>query len=141
MMDRSVIAADDIGQSSLALDNEEDNAKASAELRDYLKLDATQNRVLLSDIVDRFVKAPWGWKPEWEIVLLVARLFMLGEIKLMLEGSDLEPRAAIDPMSKSARFKQVSVLMRRKTDAANLRKARDLHRDLFSRVPRDDGTV
>lgn len=140
-MDRSVIAADDIGQSSLALDNEEDNAKASAELRDYLKLDATQNRVLLSDIVDRFVKAAWGWKPEWEIVLLVARLFMLGEIKLMLEGSDLEPRAAIDPMSKSARFKQVSILMRRKTDAANLRKARDLHRDLFSQVPRDGGTV
>jgi hypothetical protein len=135
---RAVLTADDIGQSSLALDGEEGNAKALAELRDYLKLATTQNRVLLSDIVDRFVKAPWGWKPEWEIVLLVARLFMAGEVKLMLEGADLEPRAAIDPLSKSARFKQVSILMRRKMDAANLRKARDLHRDLFSQVPRDD---
>jgi hypothetical protein len=135
---RAVLTADDIGQSSLALDGEEGNAKALTELRDYLKLAATQNRVLLSDIVDRFVKAPWGWKPEWEIVLLIARLFMAGEIKLMLEGADLEPKAAVDPLTKSARFKQVSILMRKKTDAANLRKARELHREMFSRAPRDD---
>jgi hypothetical protein len=66
--------------------------------------------VLLSDVVDRFTGIPWGWKPEWEVVLLVARLFMAGEIKLMCEGDDLDPKSAVDPLTKSVRFKQVSIL-------------------------------
>jgi len=37
-------------------------------------------------------------------VRLIARLFMAGEIKLMLEGSDLDPLSAIEPLSKSARI-------------------------------------
>ena len=135
---RAILMADELGPTALPFNGEEGNAKAMAELRDYLKLSATQSRVLLSDIVDRFVKAPWGWKPEWEIVLLIARLFMAGEIKLMMEGADLEPKAAIEPLTKTVRFKQVSIIWRKKTGAANLRKARDLHRDLFSQVPRDD---
>jgi hypothetical protein len=77
----------------LALDGEEGNALAVKEMRDYLHLAASQTRVLLSDVVDRFAGIPWGWKPEWETVLLIARLFMAGEIKLMLEGSDLDPAA------------------------------------------------
>ena len=46
-------------------------------------------------------------------MLLIARLFMAGEIKLMVEGSDLDPAAAIEPLTKSARFKQVSILKRK----------------------------
>lgn len=67
--------------------------------------------------MDRFAGIPWGWKPEWETVLLVARLFMAGEIKLLLEGSDLDPAAAVDVLTKAARFKQVSILKRKVADA------------------------
>ena len=35
------------------------------ELRDYLQLAASQSRVLLFDVVDRFAGITWGWKPEW----------------------------------------------------------------------------
>jgi len=87
---KAILAADDIGQQGLNLNGEEGNPLAIKELREYLHLKASVERVLLSDVVDRFTGIPWGWKPEWEVVLLVTRLYMAGEIKLMCEGDDLE---------------------------------------------------
>ncbi|MBS3952115.1 MAG: BREX system P-loop protein BrxC [Methylomicrobium sp.] len=135
---KAVLTTDDVAQTSLDTNNEEINPLALNELRQYLLLAASENRVLLSDVVDRFSGIPWGWKPEWEIVLLIARLYMAGEIKLMLEGADIDPRAAIDPLTKSVRFRQVSLLKRKSADSVSLKRARDLHRELFSKLPRED---
>ncbi|MDB5823899.1 MAG: ATPase [Herminiimonas sp.] len=140
---RAVLSADDVGQHALGLDGDAGNALAIKEMRDYLQLAASQNRVLLSDLVDRFAGIPWGWKPEWETVLLIARLFMAGEIKLVLEGSDLNPASAVDPLTKAARFKQVSVLKRKTVDASTIKRARELYKDLFQNMGREeeDGLV
>jgi hypothetical protein len=140
---RAVLSVDTIGQQNITLGGEDGNVLAMAEMRQYLHLAASTSRVLLSDIVEKFVRAPWGWKPEWEIVLLISRLFMGGEIKLVLEGSDLDAKSAIEPLTKAAKFKQVSILRRKTTDAATRMQARDLHRDLFSLIgPEDeDGLV
>jgi hypothetical protein len=94
--------------------------------------------VLLSDVVDRFTGIPWGWKPEWEVVLLVARLFMAGEIKLMCEGDDLDPKGAAEPLTKSVRFKQVAILKKKVPDAATIKRARDLYKEIFSKMARED---
>lgn len=135
---KAVLTADNLSSPGLGLEGEEGNALAVKELRDYLHLAASQNRVLLSDVVDRFAGIPWGWKPEWETVLLIARLFMAGEIKLMLEGSDLDPAAAVEPLTKSARFKQVSILKRKVADANSLKRARELYKDLFQKLGREE---
>ena len=135
---RAVLTADTVAAAGLGLDGEEGNALAIKEMRDYLHLSASQTRVLLSDVVDRFSGIPWGWKPEWETVLLVARLFMAGEIKLLLEGADLDPTAAVDVLTKSARFKQVSILKRKVADANSLKRARDLYKELFHKLGRDE---
>ena len=135
---KAVLSADDLSKPGLGLEGEEGNAQAIKEMRDYLHLAASQNRVLLSDVVDRFAGIPWGWKPEWETVLLIARLFMAGEIKLMLEGSDLDPASAIEPLTKSARFKQVSILKRKTADASSLKRARELYKDLFQKMGREE---
>ncbi len=135
---RAVLTADTVAAAGLGLDGEEGNALAIKEMRDYLHLSASQTRVLLSDVVDRFSGIPWGWKPEWETVLLVARLFMAGEIKLLLEGADLDPTAAVDVLTKSARFKQVSILKRKVADANSLKRARDLDKELFHKLGRDE---
>ena len=135
---KAVLTADNVSTPGLGLDGDEGNALAVKELRDYLGLAASQTRVLLSDVVDRFAGIPWGWKPEWETVLLVARLFMAGEIKLMLEGSDLDPAAAVEPLTKSARFKQVSILKRKVADANSLKRARELYKDLFQKLGREE---
>jgi len=135
---RAVLAADDLAQRSLALGGEEGNPAAIQEVREYLHLTATQNRVLLSDVVERFSGAPYGWKPDWETVLIVARLFMAGEIKLTMEGSDLDAKTAVDPLTKPVRFKQVAILKRKVADAGSLKRARDLHKDLFAALARED---
>ncbi len=140
---KAVLNADDLGQHALGLDGDTGNALAIKEMRDYLQLAASQNRVLLSDVVERFAGIPWGWKPEWETVLLIARLFMAGEIKLMLEGSDIDPASAADPLTKSVRFKQVSILKRKTADATTIKRARELYKDLFQKMGREeeDGLV
>jgi hypothetical protein len=138
---KAVLTAGHVGQNSqsaLALNGEAGNALAVAEVRDYLQLAASQTRVLLSEVVDRFAGIPWGWKPEWETVLLIARLFMAGEIKLVMEGADLDPAAAADPLTKTARFKQVSILKRKTADASALKRARELYKDLFQKLGRDE---
>lgn len=135
---KAILSADNLSRPDLGLDGEAGNSLANKEMRDYLNLAASQNRVLLSDVVDRFTGIPWGWKPDWEIVLLIARLFMAGEIKLMLEGSDLDPASAVDPLTKSARFKQVSILKRKTADASSLKRARELYKDLFQKLGREE---
>lgn len=135
---KAVLNADDLGQHSLGLEGEAGNAFAIKEMREYLQLAASQNRVLLSDVVDRFAGIPWGWKPEWETVLLIARLFMFGEIKLIFEGSDLDPASASDPLTKSVRFKQVSILKRKTADATAIKRARELYKDLFQKMGREE---
>lgn len=135
---REVLSADTNSQQKMALDGEDGNALAITEMRQYLSVAASSSRVLLSDVVDRFAGAPWGWRPDLETVLLIARLFMAGEIKLVMEGSDLEAKSAVEPLTKSARFKQVSILKRKTADAGTRAKARDLHREIFSLQPRDD---
>lgn len=135
---KAILSADNLSRPDLGLDGEAGNSLAIKEMRDYLHLAASQNRVLLSDVVDRFTGIPWGWKPDWEIVLLIARLFMAGEIKLMLEGSDLDPASAVDPLTKSARFKQVSILKRKTADASSLKRARELYKELFQKLGREE---
>jgi hypothetical protein len=135
---RAVLAADTNSQQSMALGGEEGNALAIDEMRQHLTFVASNSRVLLSDVVDRFSGAPWGWRPELETVLLIARLFMAGEIKLVMEGSDLDPKTAADPLTKAVRFKQVSILKRKTADSTTRAKARDLHREIFSLLPPDD---
>lgn len=135
---KAVLAADDIGQHGLQLNGEEGNPLALKELREFLQLKASAERVLLSDVVDRFTGIPWGWKPEWEVVLLVARLFMAGEIKLMWEGDDLNPKSAVDPLTKAVRFKQVAILKKKVPDATALKRAREQYKEVFAKIACED---
>lgn len=139
---KAVLTVDDIGQHALDLNAEEGNPLAVKEIRDHLQIVASNERVLLSDVIEKFSGIPWGWKPESEIVLLIARLFMAGEIKLV-EGGDLDPRGAIEPLTKSVRYRHVSILKRKIADASDLRRARDLHKAMFSSLAREeeDGLV
>ncbi len=118
----------DLGSASVA------NPLALKEVSEYLKIKAGHSAVVLEDVVKHFSGNAYGWKPEWEIVLLVARLFMAGEITLMMDSSPLSPTAAIEPLTKTQKFKFVSILKRKKTGALELGQARTLFKDLFSNL-------
>jgi hypothetical protein len=139
---RAVLMANDIGQGGLKLDGEEGNPQAVKELRDYLGLVAGKGKILLSDLVERFTERPYGW-PEWEAILLIARLVMAGEIRLMMDGAGLEPKEAIEPLSKSVRWKQIGLFKRQVSGVEELKAARQLAQKVFGKIgPEDeDGLV
>lgn len=135
---RAVLNANSTTQTSLSLIGAEANPEAVSEVRDYLTIAASSQRVILSDVVKRFTGKPFGWKPESEIVLIIARLFIAGEIKLTYENSDLDNRAAVEPLTKTGKFGNVAILKRKSADADALKRAKDLHKDIFKKLTADD---
>lgn len=134
---REVLLADNVQQLNLA-STEQPNQLALQAVSEHLKIKASVSGISLDDVVRHFSGIPYGWKPDWEIVLLLARLFMAGEISLMMDGSPLSPAAAVEPLTKAGRFKQVSIIKRKKTGATELKRARDLYKDLFSSLGAED---
>jgi hypothetical protein len=56
----------------------------------------------------------------------------------MCEGDDLDPKSAVDPLTKAVRFKQVAILKKKVPDAAAIKRARDLYKEVFSKIARED---
>ena len=134
---KATLLSDDIGQQNLQLNIEAVNGQALREVREFIELRVTGNqRVPLNELVARFVGRPYGW-PDWEIILLVARLFVAGEIKLMTEGASVEPRQAIEPLLQRGRWAQVSLIKRKTVGSAELVASRNLGQQLFNRIGPD----
>jgi len=128
----AVLTVDDIGQMGLTLDGEEGNPKATKDVEQYVSLRASgTERILLSDIVDRFAKRPYGW-PDPEILLIVGRLAASGRISFQLGGGTLPVKDALEPLQNSRRRREVSIIKKRQTDEAILKQARNLTQELFS---------
>lgn len=128
----AVLTIDDIGQMGLSLEGEEGNPKATRDVEQYIGLRASgTERILLSDIVERFSKRPYGW-PDAEILLIVGRLAAAGRISFQLGGGTLPVKEALEPLQNSRRRREVSIIKKRQTDEAVLKQARNLTQDLFS---------
>jgi hypothetical protein len=128
----AVLSADDIAQIGLTLDGEQGNPQATHEVDEYLALRTSgTERTLISDVVDRFSKRPFGW-PDAEILLIVGRLTVAGKISLQAAGATLPAGDAFELLQNSRRRKEVSVTRKRQTDEAILKQAQKLTNELFS---------
>lgn len=131
---RAVLMTDEIGQGVLILEGTDGNAQALKEVKQFIDLSASQNhRIPVDELVKRFTNSPYGWKED-EIILLLARLFMAGELKLMLEGAAIQPREAIEPLLKSVKWKSINILKRKAIGAQELTDSRKLGQDLFGQI-------
>jgi len=128
---KAVLTVDDIAQMGLSLDGEASNPRATKEVEDYVKLRSQQDSVILSEIVERFSKKPFGW-PDGEIILILGRLAAMGRISFMIAGGTLPVKDAFEPLQNSRRRREVTVIRKRQTDEAVLTLARNLTQDLFS---------
>ncbi len=135
---QATLRTNDIGQQTLALQTEEGNPKAIQEIRDYLRLCAqTSKQVILHDLVEeRFSSRPYGW-PANETILLVSRLLVIGEIHLMRVGARISPESAYDELTSTAKWRQITLHLRKITDPGDLQKARKLGQDLFGQMGPD----
>ena len=85
---QAVLRSNDIGQQTLAMQMEESNPQAIADLRGYVDLCTRSSRqmVLHEMIEKRYAVRPYGWPTE-EVLLVVARLLVSGDLSLMLDGA------------------------------------------------------
>lgn len=128
----TVLTIDDIGQIGLSLDGEAGNPNATHDVEQYISLRATgTERILLSDIVERFSKRPYGW-PDAEILLIVGRLAAVGRISFQLGGGTLPVKEALEPIQNTRRRREVAIIKKRQTGDAVLKQARNLTQELFS---------
>ncbi|MDN5690284.1 MAG: BREX system P-loop protein BrxC, partial [Acinetobacter sp.] len=128
----AVLTVDDMAQLGLSLDGGQTNPKALQEVEQYISLRATgTERILVSDVVERFAKRPYGW-PDAEILLLAGQLAAMGRISLQLNGGTLQLKDALEPLQNSRRRREVAIIKKRQTDDQILKQARQLTQDLFS---------
>jgi len=132
----AVLLVDDVGQYNLNLDETEPNASALKEIIQFIDLSSSKNhKVYLNELVERFTKGVYGW-PDWEIVLLISRLFMAGELVLKA-GDSLTAKEAIQYLTKSVKWKQVTLIKRKATDSKSLSDARKQGQNLFGQIGPD----
>jgi hypothetical protein len=135
---KAVLYADDLAQQQLKIDAGEDPTEDLKEVMRYIDLKLGSNQpVLLDQLVNHFTKRDYGW-PEWEIVLIVAKLFMAGSIQLVTtEGENLSPKDALGPLTKTHQWKTVRIFKRKKRGEEEIKKARDLGKELFGTIGPD----
>lgn len=134
----AVLSADDIAQMGLDLNGEAGNPQAVKEVQQFIELKAAQNhRILISDIVDRFSKRPFGW-PVNETLLIIARLAVSNYLTFQLNGS-LPNKEAFEPLTNTRKRREIVVIKKRQTDSGVLQQARNLTKGLFTSMgPADE---
>jgi hypothetical protein len=130
-----VLRSNDISQQSLAVQTEEANPQALEEVRAYIDLCTRASRtIVLHDMVEsRYGIRPYGW-PDWEIILLVARLVVLGEIQIVMNGAVLPTEKVYGEISAPAKWRKLTLVQRRNVDTKLLQTTRALGKEVFSEM-------
>ena len=135
---QAIIRSNDIGQQTLIMATEEGNKQAIDDLRNYVALMSSNNKqIALQDMIDkRYSLRPYGW-PEDEVVILIARLMVLGEISLMMDGTLVPLDKTYDAITTPAKRRKVVILKRQTTDPKTIQDARTLGNELFHEMGPD----
>jgi hypothetical protein len=118
---KAVLSASDMDDLDFSLEAGQGNQQALQEVHSYVNLMASASRqVILQDRVEeRFGRRPCGW-PEWEVVLLMARLVRKGEIGLVMDGATLSLDKIYEAVSTPSKWRRISVIRRQTVDKGQL---------------------
>lgn len=132
---QATLASNDVSREQVLFDKGENNPLALDDLRKYIQLCAAANRrVILHELLeDRYHRRPYGW-PEADVLLLVARLIVLGEINLMMDGAVVSAAKAYEAISTAAKRKKIVLVKRQIADPKAVQNGRNLGKLLFSEM-------
>lgn len=135
---QAVLRANDVAKARLDLEDVESNPRAIQELRDYLRLASSRSsQIVLHDLVEtRFVRRPYGW-PEEEILLLVARLMVLGEIHLVMDGAPIPLDRVFEAITNAQKRRKITLVQRKAVDPKAIQSVRQLGKDVFAQMGPD----
>ena len=131
---QAVLRSNDIGQYDLG-DMTEINPEATEDLRGYIELCTKSSRqiVLFDMIAGRYANRPYGW-PEFEVILLLARLIMAGEVQCVSGGAAIPKDKLYEALTTQRKWRSITVVQRVTSKPEDVKKARELGRDVFSEM-------
>lgn len=136
---QATLRSDDVSQQALALELEESNPQAIEDLRNYIELcDLKHHAIVLYDMIEkRYAVRPYGW-PDMEVILMVARLLVVGEISLKLENATLPLDKVYENIKTPAKWRKITIHKRKISDPKAFQNARQLGQEVFSRMGPDN---
>jgi hypothetical protein len=135
---QAILRSNEIGQQTLSLELEEGNKQAIDDVRNYVGLMVASNKqVVLHEMIEkRYSIRPYGW-PDDELLILVARLLVLGEISLVMDGALIPLDAAYKALTTPANRRKITILKRHTADPGAIQAARSLGKELFHEMGPD----
>ena len=131
---QAVLRSNDIGQYNLDMDMPESNPQAIEELRAHIELcKKTNQQIVLGTITERYAKRPYGW-PEFEVILLLARLIMAGDVQCVLGGAAIPKDKLSEALTSKRKWRNITIVQRATTRPEDVKQARELGRDVFSEM-------
>ena len=139
---QAVLRSNDIGQHNLGMDKPEGNPQAIEDIRSYIELCTKTNRqiVLFDMIAKRYANRPYGW-PEFEVILLLARLAVVGEVQFVSGGAVIPKDKLYEALTSRSKWRSITVVQRSASKPEDIKKARELGRDAFSEMGPDGEDV
>ncbi|MET4791657.1 hypothetical protein ABIF64_003835 [Bradyrhizobium japonicum] len=135
---QAVLRSNDTAKETALLLAGENNPEALDDLRNYLHLSSMKSQqVVLHDMLEkRYSLRPYGW-PEDEVLLLLARLVVLGEVTLMMDGSLLAIDKVYEAITTPAKRRKIVLRKRETADPKSIQDARTLGKELFAEMGPD----
>ena len=100
------------------MDMPESNPQATEDLRAYIELCKKTNRqIVLGMITKRYAKRPYGW-PEFEVILLLARLIMAGEVQCVSGGAAIPKDKLYEALTSKRQWRNITIVQRATTRPA-----------------------
>ena len=132
---QAVLRSNDIGQHNLSMDMPQGNPQATEDLRGYIELcTKTSRQVVLFDMLTaRYANRPYGW-PEFEVILLLAWLYMAGEVQFVSGGAAIPKGKLYEALTSRHKWRNITVVQRATSKPEDVKKARELGRDVFSEM-------
>ena len=136
---QAVLRSSDVSQQTLSITMEESNPQAIEDLRNYIELcDIKHHAMVLHDMIEkRYALRPYGW-PDMEVLLLITRLVVLGEISLKKENDTLLLDHVYDAIKTPANWRKITIHKRKTADPKALQNARQLGQEVFSTMGPDN---
>src|SRR5260370_42521691 len=91
----------------------ENNPQAIEDMRNFIELCSRASRqIVLHDMIEkRYALRPYGWSDD-EVLLLVARMLVLGDISLMMDGAPLTLDKMYEAVTAPAKRRKIIVIKR-----------------------------
>ncbi len=135
---QAVLNGNDVAKENLLFEKGESNPEALEDLRSYLYLCSQKSQtVVLHDMLEkRYSVRPYGW-PDDQVLLLVARLYVLSEITLLMDSMPIPVARVYESITTPAKRRKVIIRKRETADPRAVQNARALGKELFAEMGPD----